>query len=229
MKLIEKDSRIHYYVKHHKIEEIFNRHVMEYMTLKVFDKGEYICRIDEELTDFLFFVKGKAKAYTTLKNGKDLLLCFYREFEIIGDVELFGEGRATTTMECIEETHCLAIPKAVMLCIIEEDTKVLRYVGKGLSNKLRRISHNSAVNLLYPLEERLASYFLAVAFENQKGSLIIEENLTHVAEILGVSYRHLLRVKEGFVKQGFMKREGTFYTLKKEDALRQLAADIYLN
>lgn len=229
MQSIGQASLIAHYMKCYNIQEIFSKDIACHITLKTYAKGECICRVDEELTAFLFFVKGKAKTYATLKNGKDLLLSFYKAFDVVGDVELFGDGKAVATLECIEESHCLAVSREVMLSIIEKDTKVLRYVGKGLSQKLKRLSYNSAINLLYPLEERLASYLLAIACYDKKNRLVVQENLTYVAEILGTSYRHLLRTLKSFVEEGLVKKEGMTYVITKEEALKQLAADIYEN
>lgn len=54
---------------------------------------------------------------------------------------------------------------------------------------------NSSINLLYPLENRLASYINELLLINNNESLYVDfdESLVNIAEHLGSSYRHLLR------------------------------------
>ena len=61
--------------------------------------------------------------------------------------------------------------------------------------KLASLSVSNSVNILYPLENRLASYILA-SYTNEDNNNT--ENLTQIAEFLGTSYRHLLRVVKEF-------------------------------
>lgn len=230
MKKIEytyNNELIDYYVKKYNIQDIFSEDMKVHMKLRVFHKGDLICRMDEELTELFFFVKGKAKVYTTLKNGKSLLLCFYTSFQVVGDVQLFNDIKATANIQCIEESHCISFPMKVIKSILDKDTRFLKFIAETLGGKLNRISNNSSINLLYPLEQRLASYLLVTSHYEQDGKLIVEENLTHVAELLGISYRHLLRTLNGFVQEGIIKKQGTLYSIEKEETLEALAADIY--
>ncbi len=63
----------------------------------------------KSLIIFFFLVKGKAKVYTTLSNGKSLLLCFYNDFKLLGDVEIINLENASSNVQVIEDTYCLAI------------------------------------------------------------------------------------------------------------------------
>ena len=57
--------------------------------------------------------------------------------------------------------------------------------------------------MLYPLENRLASYILETYTNEDSNNA---ENLTQISELLGASYRHLLRVLNKFESEGIKKR-----------------------
>ncbi|CJJ19098.1 Cyclic AMP receptor-like protein [Streptococcus pneumoniae] len=109
------------------------------------------------------------------------------------------------------------------------DAKFLRCICGSLAHKLNRLSKNSTINLLYPLENRLASYMLAageraVQHENR---IVFSGNLTEIAELLGTSYRHLLRTLNIFCDKEIIKKNDGCYEVVNVDVLRELAADVY--
>ena len=67
-----------------------------------------------------------------------------------------------------------------------------------LLNGTNAASLSSSVNMLYPLENRLASY--TNEYSNNT------ENITQISELLGSSYRHLLRVLNRLESEGIIKR-----------------------
>ena len=200
------------------------------MELVLFKKNEYICRENEDINYLFFFVEGKAKVYTTLSNGKSLLLCFYQEFKVLGDLELMNSQTASTNVQVIEDAYCIAISLEKAKSYLFNDVKFLRYVCASLSEKLNRCSKNSSINLLFPLENRLASYILVTGESidnNEKKTIKFNENLTEISELLGTSYRHLLRTLNILCVKGAMVKKDNCFEVVDEMILRKLAADLY--
>ncbi|MDU2112737.1 MAG: helix-turn-helix domain-containing protein, partial [Clostridiales bacterium] len=75
-----------------------------------------------------------------------------------------------------------------------------------------------------PLENRLASYILA-SYTNEDNNNT--ENLTQIAEFLGTSYRHLLRVVKEFELEKIIKRDNKKLVILDKDKLEDLAGDLY--
>lgn len=90
--------------------------------------------------------------------------------------------------------------------------------------KLASLSVSNSVNILYPLENRLASYILA-SYTNEDSNNT--ENLTQIAEFLGTSYRHLLRVVKEFELEKIIKRDNKKLVILDKDKLEDLAGDLY--
>lgn len=218
------------YINEYRLNEIFSEDMTEYMELMVFDKNEYLCKENEKVEYLYFFVKGKAKVYISLKNGKSLLICFYYPLMVLGDLELVNFDEATTNIQVIEESHCIVLPLNSVRDKLLKDAKFLRYACESIADKLRRSSNNNSINLLYPLENRLASYILVTEEQvnNSEGrALRFEGNLTEIAELLGTSYRHLLRTLNGLIQKGVIKKVKNYYEIIDEKMLNELSADLY--
>lgn len=233
MERVKDYGRLSDYISKYKINEIFTVDMIPHMELLVFHRNEYICKTDEKLQYLFFFVEGKAKVYASLSNGKSLLLCFYKPFMIIGDVEFIHFDTANSNIQVIDETYCIGIPLEKVRTFALEDSKFLKYMCSSLGDKLVKLGKYSSINLLYPLENRLASYILATtspdatAHRSEEGIIIFDGNLAEISEILGTSYRHLLRTLNELNRQGAIKKNASCYEVLNIDILQKLAGDLY--
>ncbi|ABR47592.1 cyclic nucleotide-binding protein [Alkaliphilus metalliredigens QYMF] len=230
MKRVEDPKRLNQYIQRHAMDEIFTQDMRSIMELFLFKKNEHICRESEGIHYIFFFVEGRAKVYTTLSNGKSLLLCFYENFKILGDVEFVGLQNASTNIQVIEDTYCIGIPLERARSYLINDAKFLRFICNSLGGKLNQCAKNSSINLLYPLESRLASYILATGKHtdfNDKDTIEIHENLTELAELLGTSYRHLLRTLNILISKQIIRKSRQTLQVTDRLALEELAGDLY--
>lgn len=227
MKKLRNEKLKENYIKENKLNEIFTEDLEEEMELLFYKKGEYMCRQGEEIDYLLFFVKGKAKVSINLLNGKSLLICFYYPFMVLGDLELVTVNKASTDTQIMEDTYCIGLSLKKVRERLLGDAKFLVYISKSLGEKLERASKNGSINLLYPLENRLASYIIATKGMEEKNIYSFKENLTEVAELLGTSYRHLLRTINSLCEKGIMskKEKGSFFIA--EEKLRVLGEEVY--
>jgi CRP/FNR family putative post-exponential-phase nitrogen-starvation transcriptional regulator len=227
---IKDEKKIKEYIKSNNMDKIFTKDVLGVAELLCFKKYEFICQEGEPLKYILFFVEGRAKVFTTLKNGKSLLLCFYDSFKVLGDLEFLNYKNAATNVQAIMDSFCIGIPLEKARAVLMQDANFLRFLCESLGEKLNRCSRNSSINLLYPLENRLASYVVAAGERDvmiHLGRICFFENLTELSELLGTSYRHLLRTLEAMIEKRILMREMGSFTVIDEERLLALAADIY--
>jgi len=229
MEQINNEESLKYYIKKYGINNIFQSNTLDYMKLYSFNKNEHICKANEKMNYFYFLVEGKAKVYILLANGKSLLLRFYNPLDIIGDMEFIDSNIYNCDVQVVRECLCIGISLDDLRKHALNDTVFLKYMCKSLSVKLASSSLSSSINLLYPLENRLASYILAVSPEESEYPLdgIIADNLIEIAEILGTSYRHLIRVINKFYKEKIIKKQNNLLIVLNRDALKRLAGDLY--
>ena len=200
----------------------------EFELIKV-GRLEYICLQEEEMQYLWFLVDGSAKVVKVLENGKNLLLSFYEPLSVIGDLELIKAKRASCTVQALSTCYLLALPIDQFRTALQKDIKLMNFVCNALADKLDYISNNSSINLLYPLENRLATYINMVAMEQDglDGRRCFNENLTQLAELLGTSYRHLLRTLNRLCQSEILNRTKEGYIIFDEQELSDLAEGLY--
>ncbi|MCX7711112.1 MAG: cyclic nucleotide-binding domain-containing protein [Clostridia bacterium] len=219
----------HYIDKYH-IAEVFQKDMTEHMRLYSFNKGEFIFRANEKIDQLYFMVEGKAKVYTAMQNGKSLLLRFYNPFVVIGDVEFIEKTPITCNVEVISTAVCIGIPLTSLERHAISDPAFLTFICRSLGEKLAKNSVSSAINLLYPLENRLASYLLAIASLDENSPSfngIFTDKLTEMADLLGTSYRHLLRTLNKLASEGIIEKQNNKIMLLDRYSLEKLAGDLY--
>lgn len=221
---INDNKKLNYYINKYKINEIFSSDIYPYMEIHHFKKNEHICLSGEELKYLYLFVEGKSKVYITTPNGKSLLVRFYSPVQIVGEIELLNKIEFQCNIQAIRDCICIAVPRKIIEEKYLKDSKFLHYISTHLALKLASLSVSNSVNILYPLENRLASYILA-SYTNEDSNNT--ENLTQIAEFLWTSYRHLLRVVKEFELEKIIKRDNKKLVILDKDKLEDLAGDLY--
>ncbi|MCL2035286.1 MAG: cyclic nucleotide-binding domain-containing protein [Oscillospiraceae bacterium] len=188
-----------------------------------YKRGEYLCMEGDALHYMLYVVEGKIKVSTTSKNGKTLLVCFYQAEGIIGSIEVLTDYPATATAQAATDVVCMAVAISPNRKLLQNSLPFLRYLNTVLSMMFARSSKNAALNLLYPLKTRVCSYIALAQIDG-----VFRENLTETSELLGASYRHLVRVLENLCAKGILEKEGRrCYRIADPSKLKAMAEDYY--
>lgn len=156
-----------------------------------------------------------------------MLLDFYKELDTLGDLELITNDFASCNVEAIEPCICIGIPLKVLRNIYYNDTNLMNFLCNSLGKKLKRSSKNASINLMYPLENRVASYIISIGTDKNSEIIKFDETLTVISELLGTSYRHLLRTLNRLCNKNILKKEEDYYIIIDYKNLEELAADIY--
>lgn len=225
MEILNDERRLEKLILQYQLKEQFSYYdeYRPYFYLIRFPKGEMIYRNDSQRQYLLFFLSGKVKVCSNLSNGKSMLICFYTSFRLLGDLEFYEMDTTTSSIYAVEPCLCIALRTTPIRSRLLEDPKFLQMISRSLADKLTRATKNSTINLLYPLENKLASYIYQVSQDN-----FFSENLTQLAELLGTSYRHLLRIMKEFVSEGILEKCPDGYHIKDSWRLMDLAEDLYL-
>ncbi|MBX7223671.1 MAG: cyclic nucleotide-binding domain-containing protein [Blastocatellia bacterium] len=223
------DPRVTAAFQKYQLDKFMGPEGMDKLTVHCFEKGEALCEVGEPVRHLYFLVEGRVKIFLPMKNARQLLLCFYEPLQLFGDIEIFEpEPLATATIEALTPCVCLGLAKEVILTRMTEDPRFLKQLCISLGRKLGRVIQNSALNLLHPLENRVASYILATATVQPDQRLSFSGNLTHTADLLGASFRHLHRTLQTFCDEGILTKEKNGYTVQKINELERRAAGIYI-
>lgn len=194
------------------------------VTVCSYARGEYICMAESPLGAVFIVVSGRAKVSFTAENGRSLLLGFYQDGGLIGDLEFMTDSdTAHMGVQAVTPVTCLSVPVAANREELLENARFLMCAGNGLAKKLGSSNDNCAQIILYPLETRLCSYIAATAEDGY-----FREKLTETAELLGASYRHLMRALAGLCEKRLLEKRGRAYFVRDRDALMRAGMGLYM-
>ena len=228
MKRINDKKLLESYIEKFNIDDLFSENMRKHMNLVLWNKNEFICREGEELNNLYFLVEGKTKVCKNMANGKCLLICFDRPLRIIGEVEFMRSNTADCTVQTIEDTYGIEMSFQVVQSKLFNDCKFLLNMCRYLSEKLIVTSTNNSINILYSLENKLASYIYAfVEKEKVNYEFEFEGTYNEIAELLGTSYRHLNRTLNKFCDEGILEKKSKVYIIRNLKKLEMLSGDLY--
>lgn len=231
MKIIKDKQLLEHYIKKYDIMNLFtDESIKEHMELRKYNKREYIVSPEGILDEFLIMVEGRAKVYSHSSNGKVILISFYKPFGVLGDVE-YALGKETDyIVEALTDATYIAIDRDVLIKKTETDIKFKNYIMYSLAKKLNQSAGKNMFNLLYPLENRIASYILSICKKEADGTPEDEVeiyNLKDAAQFLGSSYRHLIRTLNSLEENGSIDRNRNTIKIKDRKSLELLAEELY--
>ncbi|MGH1648843.1 transcriptional regulator YeiL [Enterococcus gilvus] len=186
-----------------------------------FPANSYIVKEDNPPSHLFYLVKGKAKLYDTLANGKVALIDFFSPPCFIGEMELVDENQTAFSVQAIEDCWCLAVARKDCQKRLLQDTLFLQKLCIYFAHKNYRNIKASTQNQGFPLSQRLASFILLTQNEGT-----YRETHTQVAEYLGVSYRHLLFVIAQFVEEGYLEKIEKGYLIQDIETLTRLSNEV---
>lgn len=221
------DTILKSYIDKFNLESYLNENLLNFSELKYFKNGATICRINERINCLYFLVQGRTKVHTLLSTGKSLLLTLDKPLSLIGDLEIFTSPLVHCTVVALEDCTCISIPIDKVFKHGSNDPAFLKFIINSLGNKLRNNSNYVSINLLYPLENRFASYLLSIPFHSDNDNIKIDK-LTLVAELLGTSYRSLTRIIKQLSEKNILIKNGNIVTILNKHALSLLAKDIFM-
>lgn len=214
--------KIERYMETYPVHRYFSADVTSDLELHTFRKGEHLCE-ERKTPDHLYFIlEGKVKLSLIHQDGNVTLVQYYEPGDILGELELLGMRQQSQTIEAVGNVTCLALPFEQCKDLMLSDANFLQNLCRLIAGKMQR-SVNKLVSIqTFPLENRLASYFLQKEDEVGYGQWM-HVKLTDLAQYLGASYRHLSRVVKDFDEAGWIEKERTKMRVLRREGLYELA------
>lgn len=224
MKEVLNFELIHQLVKMHGLDEVLDDTVLAELRLLEAEKGEMICEKGERPERLYFLVQGKLKIFTTLPNGKSLLLRFGTPLSLVGDLELVNGKEASNSVQSVNHSLLLAVSYRAIQNSYTKNPNFLHFMLSQVTHKLYTFSNLSSLNMLCPVESRFASYLLSTLDENTTTSEeVLTSTLTELADLLGTSYRHLNRVIQDLCNRDIIRKVRRKIFIQNVEELREIA------
>ncbi|SDO66854.1 Crp/Fnr family transcriptional regulator [Halobacillus aidingensis] len=216
----------HPYIEKYDLARIFPEEFVPKINVFTFTKGDVLFAPGETLNDMYLLVEGKIKIFTLTPEGKSLINRFKRPLGVIGDVEYVKGSSVINSVEAVSDGVMIAASFEDLKDLERNHPPFIRFLLETVAHKFYSESQASSLHMLYPVEVRLASYFLSISSDGE-GTLFHQEmrtaNLTELAEWVGTSYRHLNRVLKKMVSDEIIVRANGSIKIKDLEKLRNLA------
>lgn len=190
------------------------------------EQGEFLCRTAEPIERMYFLIEGRLKIFMTLSNGRSLLQRFVNPLSIIGEVEFITRNAVGSNVQAIMPCTLLALPYDELDRHSRRKPELLSFLMKQLCHKIETMNHSTSVNLLYPLNRRLAAYLSSTMLDEHLNPYTHElktSNLSEIADLLGASYRHVNRAIADFIAKGIVERKNGKLVIRDASKLKRLA------
>ena len=125
-----------------------------------FKEGEYVFHEGDEFLGIYVVIKGLVKIFKISPQGKEYILHLLTRPHIFGDVPLFTGGDCPASVQIMEDSTLLFIPKNEFLQLLEENPKLSFKIMGGFARRLKSITVKAEDLTLKEVVNRLADYIL---------------------------------------------------------------------
>jgi CheY-like chemotaxis protein len=175
---------------------------------------------------FLYFLKkGKVKGWRTSEDGKEYITNLYSEGDFIGYHALLEDHSYDDTVEVLEESEVVMIPRDEFLAAVYNDmniaTKFIKLIAKNVKEKEDRL-----LNLAYgSLRKRVAKALLDIHNKFNKGSgnkTTIDVSRDDLAHFVGTATESLIRTLSDFKSEKLIEIKDGKVRIIEADKLANL-------
>lgn len=151
------------------LEEADRKAVLQEMREASFNGGQAIFARGDPGRDIFLVTGGRVRLSVLTAEGRELSFAHAEAGQVFGEIAVLDGGVRTADATAVTKVTALTLSKSALTRLIEQRTVVREAVIKFLCNRVREADHQLEGIALYPIEVRLARFFLAAA--RQKGEL----------------------------------------------------------
>lgn len=170
------------------IESLYEQQVRkEDIVLKTFTKSSLLVTQGSKATRVLIVKEGITKCFFSEENGKDYIVEFLAEGEILGEIEAIRNIPCLCSVEAITKVRAYVLNIAYFRSLLEKDLALNRMLLDEMAERLINTASRSSAQQLYTIEHGLRKI---LALQSKLNIAISKEDM---AAYLGVTLRSLNR------------------------------------
>lgn len=125
-----------------------------------YERDEYVFHEGDEFKGIFIVLKGLVKIFKISPQGKEYILHLLTKPHLFGDVPLFTGGDCPASVQVLEDSTLLFIPKNDFLKLLEENPKLSFKIMSGFAKRLKSITVKAENLTLKEVVNRLADYIV---------------------------------------------------------------------
>lgn len=196
-------------------------------TCQVYKKGSVVYREGSRLTGFYCITKGILKIYKTGIDGKEQIIRFVKEGDIVAFRSLLSQELACTTAKVIDDAVLCHIPYQTLLFLLQNNWKFSHWMIQILCRELREANDYITDIAQKTVRERLAEVLLLLkdSFDvDDSNTLQIALTREELANMVGTATESVIRLLSEFKQDGLIELKGRKIRFLDIATLRRMAS-----
>lgn len=190
-----------------------------------FQKGDTIFEDGEQPKGVYFIIKGTAKLSKSGSYGKDQILRFIKEGDMIGYRSLLLGEEFQAKAEAMTDLDAVFIPSEIFIKLLENDSKISYAMLQKLSYELGESSNTVTFLAQKTVRERLAEILLLLEQKlgtDPEGFIKISLTREEIANLIGTATESAIRLISEFKSDKLIEAEGRNIKILNHEKLRKL-------
>ena len=156
--------------------------------LQSFARGGKMLIQGQQASKVMFIKEGIAKCYFAEENGKEYIVEFLGNGEILGEMELIKNTTCLCSVEAVSEVVVYAASHSYFRSLIDHDIKLNHLLLDAFAERIVNTSSRASYQQLYTIEHTVVQL---LAMQAKQGIEISKEDM---AAYLGIAVRSLNRI-----------------------------------
>ncbi len=223
-KCIVRKFNVFHFLNSGELKELSNTKVS-----KVYNKGDVLFEEGEHLNGVYCVRHGIAKLSKLSNNGRDQIVKFVSNGEVLGQRSVIAQEPANLTAVAVNDMNVCFIPKNYIIENLERNPKFSYEFLKDMAHDLKE-ADNVIVNMSQnPVKQRLAEVLLHLKESfglDDDGYLLIKLSREDISNIVGTATESCIRLLSELKKEGYITTSGKKIMIKDISTLKQIARGI---
>ncbi len=203
-------------------------HLAERAQERTFRKGEFLFHAGDEGDWLYVLMEGSVKVLVTSEEGEDMVLSTLHPPEVLGELSLMDGGPRSASIEALETTRTLLLPRRDFLALLHDEPTFLESVLMHLGRLIRKLTEQTSDFVFLDLFGRVAKLLMALADERgeQTGDdIVLDLPLTQsdIAHMVGGSRQTVNQILKSFERKRYVELQGRRIVIKNPQQLRRRA------
>ena len=191
-------------------------------TCVYFKKGQVLMHEGSRPNGVYCLHHGKAKVYRLGTEGKEQIIRFAKDGDLIGYRSLLSGENLSASVSALEDTHACFIPKSALLKLISDNPRFSLNMMKLACHELGEAGKLITNLAQKTVRERLAEVLLLIhkTFgEDSEGNLDVSLSREEIANMVGTATESVIRLLSEFKEDELVSIKGRKITIINRPAL----------
>ncbi len=205
------------------LDDSDRRALLQEMRETSFDAGQVIFTRGDAGRDIYLVVTGRVRLSVLTAEGRELSFAHAEPGAVFGEIAMLDSGPRSADATAVVKTEALSLGRAAFMRLAETRPHLVDAVVRFLCRRIREADQQLEAIALFPIEVRLARFFLAAARQKKpdasEGSVSIDLGMSQgeLALLIGASRPKVNTALSMLESSGAISRQGSKFTCDVEE------------